>query len=275
MILGALLVAIGAGGLFFRSKISPAQAGLQIETTPQATVFIGEEEVGTTPFDKAMSPGEITLRLVPIATNGPLSPWTTKLTLTQGVKTIVRRQFGATESLSAGEVLSFEKIPGNSASLAIVSSPDSADIVLDGESIGFTPSRRDSLPAGRHQIRVSRPGFLEREIAVTTEPGYKLTVVAFLGETAESSLPTDATASGEPEVEPSKTLVEILNTPTGFLRVREEPTTTATESAKVDPGKKYPYLDKNKDGTWFKIEYEKGKEGWISAQYAKKTTSSE
>jgi len=42
----------------------------------------------------------------------------------------------------------------------------------------------------------------------------------------------------------------------------------ATEAAKVNPGETYPFLDE-KEG-WFKIEYDKDKEGWISGKYAEK-----
>lgn len=280
MIAGIILIAVGAAGVFLRGKLKPAQAGLQIETTPQATVFINDQESGSTPFEKTLAAGEVTLRLVPVAQDKPLSPWNTKLTLTKGVKTIVRRNFGETESLSSGEVLSFEKIAGNTASLAIVSSPDSAEVILDGEAVGFTPIRRDSLAIGAHQIKVLRPGFTEREFSITTEAGYKLTVVATLSQ----MLAPEATESGQDATPSAKTAsratptpslikgtaVEILDTPTGFLRVRQEPSTTATESARIDPGKRFPYIDQNKDATWFKIEYQKGKQGWVSAQYAKK-----
>jgi len=37
--------------------------------------------------------------------------------------------------------------------------------------------------------------------------------------------------------------------------------------AKVNPGETYPYSNEEKNG-WYKIEYETGKEGWISKVYA-------
>lgn len=281
LVAGIILIAVGAAGVFLRGKLKPDQAGLKIETTPQATVFINGQESGSTPFEKTLAAGEVTLRLVPVAQDRPLPPWSTKLTLAKGVKTVVRRNFGETESLSSGEVLSFEKIAGNTASLALVSSPDSAEVVLDGEAVGFTPIRRDSLAIGAHQIKVLRPGFDEREFNITTEAGYKLTIVATLSQTlvqeatepGQEATPSVKTASKPtaPSPIPIKgTAVEILETPTGFLRVREEPSTAATESVQVKPGEKFLYVDQNKDGSWFKIEYQKGKQGWVSAQYAKK-----
>lgn len=288
LIAGILLIVIGSAGIFLRTKVKPAQAGIQVDSTPQSKVFINDEEAGTTPLEKLVKPGDIALRLLPL--EGEFSPWSTKVTLTQNVKTVVRRTFGPTDSQSSGEILSFEKTAGKTSSLAVVSSPDSAEVVIDGEGVGFAPIKRD-LAQGKHTLKLSRPGFSDRELTVTTEPGYKLTAVVKLAEipsevtpspapsplpsptpksTAKAS-PTPAPKAGKtPTPSPKGTLVEILDTPTGFLRVRAEPSTSATESARVTPGNKYPYLEQNKDATWFKIEYEKGKTGWVSGQYAKK-----
>lgn len=263
---GVILVILGIGGVFVKDKLMPSQAGIQIETNPQATVYINGEEVGTTPHQTERQSGEIILRLVPIATNGSLAPWGTKVNLATGVRTVIKRDFGETEAKSAGEVLSFEKISGKQSSFAVVSWPDSAEVLVDGISRGFTPLKVNELSVGEHNIIISRQGFAPREIRARSESGYKLTVEAFLKQLDEEPVQADSTESAKPKEDS----IEILNTPTGFLRVRTEPATSATESAQVKPGEKYPYLDQNTGGDWFKIEYEKGKEGWISAQYAKK-----
>ena len=65
-------------------------------------------------------------------------------------------------------------------------------------------------------------------------------------------------------------MVEILETSTGFLRVRREPSTLGEEIGRVEPGEKYPLIQTDEKTGWFEIEYEEGKEGWISNQYARK-----
>ncbi|MFS8158890.1 MAG: PEGA domain-containing protein [Candidatus Roizmanbacteria bacterium] len=62
--------------------------------------------------------------------------------------------------------------------------------------------------------------------------------------------------------------VLIGETGTGWLRVRSEPSASSTELAKVDTGKSFPLVAEQSG--WYKIEYETGKTGWISAQYATK-----
>lgn len=67
---------------------------------------------------------------------------------------------------------------------------------------------------------------------------------------------------------PDKPYVKITTTPTGWLRVRSEASASGEEVARVNPGEMYALKDE-KSG-WYQIEYEKGKMGWISGQYAQK-----
>lgn len=253
----------GAGGFLLFAKLKPAKTGLQIEANPQAAVFIDGEQVGITPYEFIGKPGELAVRLVPIATDRSLAPWGTKVTLTSGIKTVIRRDFGETEDTSAGEILSFEKSQGVT-SLTVVSVPDAAQVTVDGQNRGFTPLPVANIPVGEHELLVSQAGFSERSIQARAEAGYKLTVVAMLAKLAETP---EATESGE-LVELVQTKVEILETPTGFLRVRASPSTSATESAQVKPGEEFVLLEEKDE--WYKIQYEEGKQGWVSSQYAKK-----
>lgn len=91
-----------------------------------------------------------------------------------------------------------------------------------------------------------------------------------------SPTPTVAKVSGTPSPKPSTTstatpakpYVKISSTPTGWLRVRKEANVSSEEVAKVNPGDMFPL--KEEQSGWFEIEYEKGKTGWISGQYAQK-----
>lgn len=60
--------------------------------------------------------------------------------------------------------------------------------------------------------------------------------------------------------------VVIGSTPTGWLRVRSEPSSSGAEVARVEPEEKYPY--KSTENGWYEIEYASGQLGWISGQYA-------
>jgi hypothetical protein len=273
--LSIILVVVGLifGIVFFVvGSFKPKSAGIVIESIPAASVFIDGEQVGRTPYDGTRKPGEITIKLIPESFEAPLAPFETKVTLVAGIETIVKREFGESDEASSGEIISFEKVGGKEASLAVVSIPDAAQISIDGSIRGFAPYKTSSIVPGEHQVIVYAPGFSEKSFSIGTIEGYKLTVVVKLKPNGEEVLSDEDDKAPE---EPKQEEVEILSTPTGFLRVRSEPSTAGEEIAQVEPGERYPYLDKDEDTGWFKIEYEDGEEGWVSNQYAKKVDPDE
>ena len=280
----ALVLVLGVGGFIIKQKfLQPAQAGLQVSSNPTATIFLDDKEMGMTPNEwQNLKPGEVTLKLVPQSTATTYFPWETKIKLINGMVAVVNREFGETESASAGEVMTVEKIADKkSASLAVISIPDSAVVTLNNETKGFTPVNLDGLTEGNFEVRVSANGYKERMIRVKLVNGHKLMVNVKLaeekkeetGETEEeeaevTGTPTPKAAVTPQTTPPPKPYVLIKDTPTGWLRVRIEPSTTATEAAKVNPGEMYSLLDE--ESGWYKIEYQEDEEGWISGQYAEK-----
>jgi hypothetical protein len=63
----------------------------------------------------------------------------------------------------------------------------------------------------------------------------------------------------------TETVAEIKSTPTGWLRVRSQPTTASTEVTKLDVGTSYPVLEESEG--WVKIEIDENTEGWVSGTY--------
>jgi uncharacterized protein YgiM (DUF1202 family) len=266
IVLGIIIVGVA---LFLLGFLKPESAGLLVESVPAAIVFIDGEQVGRTPYEVTRKPGEIVIKLIPQSLDEVLVPFETKVTLASGIKTIIKREFGDSEEASSGEILSFEKIGGNSSGLAIVSVPNAAQVFIDGASRGFAPYKTSSITPGEHKIVVSAPGYSERALSIKTVEGFKLTVVVKLAPNGEEILEEE-----EEIEEPKQVEVEILSTSTGFLRVRSEPSILGEEIGRVEPGERYPYLDEDEDTDWLKIEYEEGKEGWVSGQYAKKIEES-
>ena len=91
--------------------------------------------------------------------------------------------------------------------------------------------------------------------------------IVYLGidpEVATSS----ATLISSPSANISNQTITIQETPTGFLRVRKEPTVSSEEIGRVNPGETFTLIEE-KTG-WYKIELKDKQEGWVSSQYAKK-----
>jgi hypothetical protein len=252
----------------------PKGAGVLIETDPPSSVYINNEEVGRTPFSTVRKPGEAVIRIIPDSFGTPLPPYETKTTLVSGVQTVLRRKIAESEDTSEGELISFEKIDKGQLGLAIVSDPESAQISIDGQVRGFSPYNSSNITEGEHSLSVSANGYITRSIQVKAVSGYKLIVLVKLARSIETPNETEDSTS-QPQEEVKKQMVEILSTPTGFLRVRSEPSTLASEVGQVKPGETYELVEEDTDTGWFKITFAENKEGWITNQYAKIVESSQ
>lgn len=277
LIIGVVLVTLVVWGVIFLVRfLKPQNAGILIESTPPATVFIDGEQLGRTPFKETRKPGEIVVKLIPESLERPLAPYETKVSLAPGIETVVWREFGESDEISSGYIVSYERVGGKEAGLAVVSIPDAAQVQVDGTVRGFVPYKTSSITPGEHQIIVSSPGYLERTLTLKAVKGYKLTAVVKLAPSQELS------EEEEPEEgEEERDEVEILSTPTGFLRVRSGPSTANEEITQVKPGERFPLIGQDEKTGWFEIEYlpaqagEEGKTGWISNSYAKKVEESQ
>lgn len=274
-------LALIVGGVKLLGNRTPAQGELKVDSNNPAGIFLGTTHLGQTPYDDKVNAGEYTLKLVPDSTAVQLSSWQGNIEVSSGLLTYVNADLGDSDFTTAVDVLSLEKITSKNSEIAITTNPDGATVALDGEVKGVTPVSLSQIAAGDHALSVSSPGFLTRTIRVKTTSGYKLVADIKLalspegGVASESAKTTAApkptagvSATASSSATPAKPYAVVKDTPTGFLRVRMEPSTNATESAKVNPGDKFTILD-TQDG-WYKINYDGTNTGWISAQYAGK-----
>ncbi len=262
----AVVILLVAAALFCLGRYKPTTAGLKIETIPASVVFIDNEQVGRTPYEGKLKAQEVNIKLVPEPSDKPLVPYETKVSLTSGIETYVQRSFGDLESASSGRLVSFEKIGANQASLSVVSSPDATQVILDGQVVGYTPLKVSSISPVEHQLQILAEGFFEESFPIRPREGYGLTVVVKLKLNQEYLEPEEQSKVEEKQkTEPG---VKILTTPTGFLRVRRQPSTLSEEIAQVKPEEEFKLLETDEKSGWFKIEYEENKEGWVSNRYA-------
>ncbi|MCL4382845.1 PEGA domain-containing protein [Patescibacteria group bacterium] len=272
LIVLGLVVFIVLTSLFFMGYFKPKGAGILIETAPTADVYINGQQVGRTPFEMTRDPGEAIIKLIPESQVKTLSAFETKVNLVSGIQTVIRREFGETDEDSSGEIISFEKESAGETSLAVVSIPDAAQITIDGKIVGFAPYKTSSVLPGEHQIIITAPNYLEKTLTVNTIESYKLTLVIKL---ARDNKALEEAEKEKEEVTPPVTQVEILETPTGYLRVRAQPNTAAEEIAQVKPGEKYNFIEKDENTGWYKIEIpataesKEKRQGWVSNQYSR------
>lgn len=270
---------------------SPKQGELRVESTPSVSIFLDSNHIGRSPYRDKVNVGEYTIKLVPESTTEQVASWQGKITVGANLLTYVNANLTDSELTSAVDVLWLEKISGKNPELTLTTNPDGATIMIDDQTRGVSPLTINDLPAGDHTLFISSPGFSSRTLKVKTTAGYKLIATFKLALSSGGSpeatstptptpsgkstpsptmkvTPTKAATSSATMPDPPKPFAIIKDTPTGFLRVRSEPSTAATESARVNPGEKYHIFDEQSG--WYQISYDATNKGWISGTYAEK-----
>ncbi len=274
LIIGILLL---LGGLFLGVRFilnqqkQQGKAGLQVKSEPAASVFLDNRFLVITPFEDRIEHGEYILKLIPESTATTTVSWQSKVNLNPNILTFVNRELGSSDLNSSGEIISLEKINGKDTEISLVTNPDGAQIQIDGQDKGTAPLLLRNVEPGDHEITVSSPGFVSRSVKVKVTVGFRLIVNIQLALSSDKTSVEKTSAIDEKENKPTEELtkpyVEILDTPTGWLRVRTNPSTSASEAARVKPKEKYSLLEEQEG--WYKIKLQ-DLEGWISATYAKK-----
>lgn len=292
-----ILAILFAGILAFRYFLWDTQntfGRLKIVSSPSAGIFIDNAAIGKSPFEEKYKVGEYMLKLIPEGDATATASWQGKIRIYKNALTYVNRELGSSDVNSAGEV--FTVVPmetkpkdDNYGEVYVETDPNGAIVYLDNDEKGVAPLVLQDVLKGDHEISVFMPGFYRRTQKLNVEGAYRVNTLFKLaidpGQQKPSPTPASPSADlkdGEknstPSAKPStkvtksptgKTTITIDDTPVGFLRVREEPTVNASESARVNPGETFDVLEE-KDG-WYKINYDADKMGWVSGQYATKS----
>jgi len=241
------------------------EGGLQVTSQPKSRVYLNGKFIGETPLskhqpDEMIDAGEYKIRLVP--QEEEFDPFENKITINPKTLTVVDRTFNK-DGAASGSIITLTRLPGKEAvELEVISFPDKAKFFLDNNATGFSPLNLKNISESDHEIKLTREGYQDKTVRIRTVKGFKLEALVFLG--INPSLTED---SGEEDEIIEISQVLILQTPTGFLRVREDATVASREIGRVSPGEKYDLLEEGNG--WFKIKFEDNEEGWVSAQYAR------
>lgn len=262
--LSVISITLQLGSGFLKGILGQGlKAGIRVESNLPAKVFLDNQEVGSAPFqDDNLKPGDYTVALkADEATTSAKVLWEGYAKLNDGSLTIVIRDIADSNESSAGEIISLE--PGRGAT--VTSSPSDAEVYIDGKLSGRTPIAIPDLSAGEHQFIISRDNFLKRSIRSKVIDGLNLVLSVDLAITEPdlTKLPQAPTSSTQEIV--------IKNTPTGFLRVRDNPGLSGKEIGQVKPKETYILLEETPG--WVRIRLKDSKEGWVSSSYVQKKPS--
>jgi len=229
-----------------------SKSGLQISSTPEADVFIDGKEMGRTPYEnKDLKAGEYQIKL-----KAGENLWQGIIQTTQGTVSLLNRELRAGVASSSGEVMILKKGRG----IFITSTPAGAEVETKGKVYGKTPLLISDLSSDEYVFLLSYPGYTKRQIRAVLPSGMLLTINSDLA-VAEVDL---GVSSNIPKIT-TEIKLTVKKTPTGFLRVRDKPSTAGKELARVSPGDNLILLEEL--GSWNKVRTKGGIEGYVSGVY--------
>lgn len=254
------------------------KGALQVTSIPKSTVYLDGKQLGKTPLCACGPPGKLdtlasgdyTIRLVPQDTS--LLPYEEKIHITSGVMTVVDRSPGK-GATSEGSILTLIPLKDKKArEISVLSFPQGAHVFIDNNEVGqVTPVIVRKVTESDHEIKIKKSGYDEKIIRVRAITGYRLEAVVTLG-VSDIAAPTQKIASPTATVAPTVSIkgatIIILDTPVGYLRVRESGSLNAGEIDRVKPGEVYELIDEKE--LWYQIKLPSGKTGWVNSQYAQK-----
>ena len=274
VILSIAFIVFVLAKLFF-DMVSKKEGRLQVLSRPGAAVFLDNVMKGNTPYTNTLKDGEYMLKIVPDGMASKATSWQKKISVFPGSLTYVDAQLESSDIASWADVywLTHLGFLSKSTGLMVETEPSGALIYIDNDEKGVSPLTLEDVAVGSHELSVFMPGFSRRSKKINVSPGYQLHAYIKLAlDPSQKSQytitdPTSLATAAASIKEPSNT-VRILDTPTGWLRVRDEPTLAGSESARINPGQRFELLDEQVG--WYKIKIDNLNEGWISSEYAQK-----
>ncbi len=242
------------------------KGALKVTSNIGTQIFLDGKYIGKSPLclcelPQLIKTGDYDIKLVPTIAGFPTT--TQKVPIYKGVltvldKTLEKNSSQGTQSLITLEPLDDEK----STQILVISFPSKAQVVLDSNIVGTTPILIKSTTPSDHEIQVIKDGYKEKDLRVKGVQGKRLDITVTLGVNNLSEPAPVASKSAEAQQN-----VTILSTPTGFLRVRENPSVSSAQVGEVTPGEHLEVIAQREG--WYEIKLKDGKTGWISSDYAK------
>ncbi|GIW62431.1 MAG: hypothetical protein KatS3mg090_0257 [Patescibacteria group bacterium] len=287
--IGFGLVILFRGAIFSVFEQKQKVGRIIIESSPSASIFINDNDVGRTPLQSfQIDVGEYTVKLIPEGIAPNTDSWQGKVPVMAGSDTYLSVNLGKNSATTAVSLMYFEdqKTNKDKGNLIIETDPTGAIVYLDNDEKGVAPVSLVDVPVGDHEVKASLPFFFSRSERVKVVEGKVLRIkfkLALDESQKRIDLPEEqATDSAQPSAEnKAKTYVKINADATGWLRVRSEAGLSGKELARVKNGAEFELLDE--ENGWYKIKFngrqedlESGEfaEGWISSNYAVKIDSS-
>lgn len=247
------------------------QGALQVTSIPKSTVYLDGKSIGQTPLceceqNHMIKVGEYTIKLVPL--DSGYTPFESKITIGKSVLTVVDRTFDK-DSTSQGSIITLTPLSDKKkVEILAISFPDNATVFLDNNMSGKSPLVLKNVSESDHALKISKDGYKDKIIRIRTVAGYTLSATAFLSIDPNFGTQLSQVASSSASSAPKVIKIIILDTPTGYLNVRDNASVEGLILTKVFPKDTFDFVDEKTN--WIEVRLPDGRLGWISSQYAQK-----
>ncbi|GIW60551.1 MAG: hypothetical protein KatS3mg087_1617 [Patescibacteria group bacterium] len=148
------------------------RAGLEIKTVPEATVTINGESKGTTPYlNEDLAAGTYNVKL-----ESSSGSWEKEINIESGTIFYINLALAENPDNMSGELVYLEKGRG----VGVISSPNKAEVSLNGQKQGLTPYLVQSIPEGEHEVVITKEGYETKVIKIKGSNGHKIMIEAQL-----------------------------------------------------------------------------------------------
>ncbi len=236
-------------------------AGIEINTQPSVKIKIDGKDAGMSPYkNRSIKAGIINVK---VGQEG-IGFWNKELELKKNISTVVYWTFGKNEVYSGGYILSMEKNNDKGSGIIVSSSPSKATVLIGGENRGLTPLLISDLGEGDKEIKISMPGYNSLNLGVRPVVGHQIVLEAMMAKEEKIAVSTPTPISAPSEAENK---IKILKTDTGWLRVRDTPSSAGIEIDKVNVGEIFDSVGTSGDWTHIIVSE---KQGWVSSKFVEK-----
>jgi hypothetical protein len=142
----------------------------------KAEIHLNDKKIGETPLSSEnLSPGDFELTLKRLSeTDEFYDNLTTQIHLESNTRTFVEAEIGPSEQFSSLTVLYYKKNMNDSSGLYLDTNPQKATVWIDDIRQGTSPVTTESLEEGRHDLKVTHPGYEDVETTLIIRKGYTL-----------------------------------------------------------------------------------------------------
>lgn len=236
-------------------------AGIEINTQPSVKIKIDGKDAGMSPYkNRSIKTGTVNIK---IGQEG-IGFWNKELELKKNISTVIYWTFGKNDAYSGGYILSMEKYSDKGSGIIVSSSPSKATVLIGGENKGLTPLLITDLGEGDKEIKISMPGYTSLNLGVRPVIGHQIILEAMMAKEEKIAVSTPTPVNMPLE---SENKIKILKTDTGWLRVRDMPSSAGLEIDKVNVGEIYDSVGDS--GEWTHIIVRE-KQGWVSTKFVEK-----